>query len=193
MYNRLIRSLTCPEFIEGYILKTLMKNKKFSLIISIIVVLIVIALLVFITINKKGASLSTEQQVGEEQNINNIENTQGAQNTDGVKITILKEGTGDKVAKTGDTVAMSYTGMLVDGTVFDSNIDPKFNHVEPFIFTLGAGQVIEGWDIGVVGMKVGEQRKLEIAPEFAYGATGAGGVIPPNATLTFIVELIAVK
>jgi len=162
------------------------KNKKFGVIVSVLIVLIVIAFLVYITINnKREASPIT----GEENNTN-MENTQ---NVEGVKITVLKEGTGDAVATAGNMVTMGYTGMLADGTVFDSNLDPKFNHVEPFTFTLGSGQVIKGWDIGVAGMKVGEQRKLEIAPEFAYGEAGAGGVIPPNATLTFMVELIAIK
>lgn len=98
-----------------------------------------------------------------------------------------------EVAKSGDVVSMNYTGRLVDGTVFDSNVDPKFKHVEPFVFTLGAGQVISGWDKGIVGMKVGEKKTLVISPEDAYGATGAGGVIPPNATLTFDVELVSIN
>ena len=98
-----------------------------------------------------------------------------------------------EVAKTGDTVSMNYTGRLEDGTIFDSNVDPKFQHVEPFVFTLGAGQVIPGWDKGIVGMKVGEKKTLVIPPEDAYGAAGAGGVIPPNATLIFDVELLAIK
>lgn len=167
-----------------------------GLIISAIVVLAVIGVLVFITINKKEES-AAGNAVGAEQN--NMPNNQ-----DGVKITVLKEGTGD-VAKSGDTVAMNYTGKLADGTVFDSNVDPKFSYINPqtkkemhylvpFAFSLGTGQVIKGWDVGVAGMKVGEKRLLEIAPEFAYGATGAGsGAIPPNATLTFEVELLAIK
>jgi peptidylprolyl isomerase len=116
------------------------------------------------------------------------------QNTqqEGVQVTIIKEGSGD-VAKSGDTVDMNYTGKLADGTVFDSNVDPKFGHVEPFSFTIGAGEVIQGWEVGVAGMKVGEKRTLIIAPEFAYGATGAGGVIPPNATISFEVELLGIK
>jgi len=167
----------------------MLKNKKFGIVISILIVLIVIACLVCITINKKHNS----PVAGEENNIN-MGNTQNVfDNMNGVKITVLKEGTGTQVAKSGDMVAMGYTGMLADGTIFDSNLDPKFNHVEPFAFTLGAGQVIKGWDVGVAGMKVGEQRKLEISPDFAYGASGAGNVIPPNATLTFVVELIAIK
>jgi FKBP-type peptidyl-prolyl cis-trans isomerase len=88
---------------------------------------------------------------------------------------------------------MNYTGRLEDGTVFDSNVDPKFNHVEPFIFTLGAGQVIAGWDKQIVGMKIGEKKTITIAPEDAYGATGIPGAIPPNSTLVFDVELLAIK
>lgn len=96
------------------------------------------------------------------------------------------------VAKTGDTVSMNYTGRLADGTVFDSNVDPKFGHVKPFEFTLGAGQVIAGWDKGIVGMKVGEKKTLVIPPEDGYGAKDYGP-IPANSTLTFDVELLAIK
>ena len=99
----------------------------------------------------------------------------------------------ERVTKAGDVVSMNYTGALEDGTVFDSNIDPKFGHVEPFTFTLGAGQVIAGWDKGLLGMKVGEKRHLIIPAEDAYGANGVPPVIPPNATLVFDVELTAIK
>ncbi len=99
----------------------------------------------------------------------------------------------EKVAKVGDVVSMNYTGKLDGGTVFDSNVDPKFKHVEPFSFTLGAGQVIAGWDKGIVGMKVGEKKLLKIAPEDAYGTSGIPGVIPPNSTLNFDVELLQIK
>ena len=109
------------------------------------------------------------------------------QQIEGISVKILQEGTGD-IAKSGDTVAMNYTGKLVDGTVFDSNIDPKFGHVEPFIFTIDSGMVIKGWDLGVSGMKIGEKRNLIIEPAYAYGERGAGGVVPPNATLSFDVE-----
>jgi rhodanese-related sulfurtransferase len=84
-------------------------------------------------------------------------------------------------------VDVHYTGKLEDGTVFDSSLERG----EPFSFTLGAGQVIPGWDIGIQGMMPGGKRKLEISPALAYGKQGAGGVIPPNATLTFEVELLA--
>ncbi len=101
--------------------------------------------------------------------------------------------TEEKVAKAGDIVSMNYTGTLDDGTVFDSNVDPKFKHVEPFVFTLGSGQVIAGWDKGIVGMKVGEKKILKIAPEDAYGAAGIPGIIPPNSALNFEVELLQIK
>lgn len=99
----------------------------------------------------------------------------------------------EKIAKNGDVLVMNYTGSLQDGTVFDSNVDPKFNHVQPFEFKLGAGMVIAGWDEGLVGMKVGEKKTLNIAPEKAYGENGIPGVIPPNSTLVFEVELVNIK
>lgn len=106
----------------------------------------------------------------------------------GLKYVDLKEGTGP-AAKKGDTVEVHYTGWLKDGKKFDSSLDRG----QPFSFPLGAGRVIKGWDEGVAGMKVGGKRKLIIPPDLAYGARGAGGVIPPNAELTFEVELLKIK
>lgn len=99
----------------------------------------------------------------------------------------LVVGTGAE-AKPGDQVTVHYTGWLVDGTKFDSSVDSG----QPYTFTLGAGQVIQGWDEGVAGMKVGGKRKLTIPPDMAYGAAGSPPVIPANATLIFEVELLDV-
>lgn len=100
-------------------------------------------------------------------------------------------GTGAEAA-TGKKVTVNYTGNLVDGTAFDSNTDPKFGHVEPFAFNLGAGEVIAGWDQGVAGMKVGGKRKLTIPASLGYGAQSVGS-IPANSTLIFEVELLKVE
>jgi FKBP-type peptidyl-prolyl cis-trans isomerase FkpA len=100
----------------------------------------------------------------------------------------IQTGEGD-LAEAGRRVSVHYTGWLEDGSKFDSSKDRN----EPFEFPLGRGHVIQGWDQGVAGMKVGGTRKLTIPPHLGYGARGAGGVIPPNATLIFEVELLAVR
>ncbi len=106
----------------------------------------------------------------------------------GLQYIDLVVGTG-RQAGLGDTATVHYTGWLADGRKFDSSVDRK----EPFSFRVGAGQVIKGWDEGVGTMKVGGKRKLTIPPQLGYGARGAGNVIPPNATLTFDVELLGLR
>ncbi|MDH4080689.1 MAG: FKBP-type peptidyl-prolyl cis-trans isomerase [Nitrospira sp.] len=106
----------------------------------------------------------------------------------GLKYLDQAVGTGE-AAVAGKNVSVHYTGWLENGKKFDSSVDRG----QPFSFPLGAGRVIKGWDEGVQGMKVGGKRKLTIPSDLGYGSRGAGGVIPPNATLIFDVELLGVK
>jgi FKBP-type peptidyl-prolyl cis-trans isomerase len=127
------------------------------------------------------------------QNPQNPASVSGSQNSNnfdiqGMKVEVLQQGTGE-AAKKGDKVTVNYVGTLQDGTKFDSSIDRG----QPFTFTLGQNSVIQGWELGVVGMKVGEKRKLTIPPELAYGSQGAGGIIPPNATLIFEVDMLGIN
>jgi peptidylprolyl isomerase len=110
----------------------------------------------------------------------------------GLKITDTKVGDG-ATPKTGQTCVMHYTGWLYENGAKGKKFDSSVDRGEPFEFAIGAHQVIRGWDEGVATMKVGGKRTLIIPPELGYGARGAGGVIPPNATLVFDVELLDVK
>jgi FKBP-type peptidyl-prolyl cis-trans isomerase len=107
----------------------------------------------------------------------------------GLDIKTTQQGTGDQVTKAGDSISVTYTGKLTDGSVFDST---DSHGGTPFTFTLGQGSVIKGWDQGLLGMKVGEERTLTIPADLGYGAQGQGP-IPPNATLIFDVQLVSIK
>ena len=117
--------------------------------------------------------------------LNIINNTANAKE---FLVETIIQGNGE-VAKSGMRVSVHYTGKLSDGTVFDSSVERD----QPFVFTLGQGEVIKGWDLGVDGMNIGGIRQLTIPPEFGYGVLGAGDIIPPNATLIFDVELLSVS
>lgn len=117
-----------------------------------------------------------------------LENNQVITMANGLKIEDVKIGTGD-VAVKGALISVHYVGTLTDGKKFDSSRDRG----APFVFPLGQGMVIQGWEQGFEGMKVGGVRKLTIPPELGYGAAGAGSMIPPNATLLFEVELLGVR
>ncbi len=105
----------------------------------------------------------------------------------GLKVETLQAGTGP-APKKGDTVRVHYTGRLTDGRKFDSSLDRN----QPFSFVLGAGQVIQGWDLGVAQMKTGDKVKLTIPSDLGYGAEGYPGIIPPGATLVFEIELLSI-
>ncbi len=107
-------------------------------------------------------------------------------------ITTTHEGTGPGVTA-GQTISANYTGKLQNGTVFDSNVDPKFGHVQPLTFQVGVGMVIKGWDQGLLGMKVGEKRHIEIPADLAYGAGSPSPLIPASSALIFDVELLSIK
>jgi FKBP-type peptidyl-prolyl cis-trans isomerase len=145
--------------------------------------IIVIALLIIVAAGAYFVFRSPQEN--EEQKTNPTPTVSEKQE---MKTEVLKEGSGEAV-KNGDMVTVHYTGTLENGTKFDSSVDRE----TPFSFKLGVGQVIEGWDLGVLGMKVGEKRKLTIPPDLAYGDAGAGNVIPPGATLIFEVELLGIN
>ena len=156
---------------------TILNNMNKKIILSIIIAIMIFGgAYVFSGMNNDNLSEG-----------NLIESVNNNQNNM-LKIDIIVEGSGVE-SKAGDNLTVHYTGMLEDGTKFDSSVDRG----TPFSFTLGIGQVIEGWEKGMEGMKVGEKRKLTIQPEYGYGARGVPGVIPGNAVLIFEVELLAIN
>lgn len=150
---------------------------------KIIVLLLLIAAVSIPACSQKEGTASAEKAPAAQSQA-----TAGAVKTpSGLSYTDLVKGTGASPTS-GKNVTVHYTGWLENGTKFDSSVD----HGQPFTFRIGAGEVIPGWDEGVMSMKVGGKRKLVIPPQLGYGAAGAGGVIPPNATLIFEVELLDV-
>ena len=135
-----------------------------------------------------GSSSDSDLNTGSniETEVNMAEDT--VTTASGLQIKTLVVGTGSK-AELGKTVVVHYTGWLLDGTKFDSSVDRG----TPFEFPLGGGRVIKGWEEGVATMNIGGKVELTMPPELAYGASGAGGVIPPNATLKFEVEFLGQK
>lgn len=165
-----------------------MKNKKgnIGIVVSLIIIACVVGLVIYALLSqsKELNSNPVENKISDTQTTSGIDTKENEQTP--------KTNTMEKVSKNGDVLVMNYTGRLVDGTIFDSNILPEFGHVEPFSFTLGAGQVIAGWDEGLLGMKVGEKKTLTISPEKGYGSR-AVGKIPANSTLIFDVELVSIE
>jgi peptidylprolyl isomerase len=148
-----------------------LRNQRIGLAIIGVLLFALIAFLVYRSVIQPGQN-----------------NKPASQSETGLQMEEIKTGDGP-AAKAGDIVVVHYVGRLTDGTKFDSSYDRN----QPFTFTLGANQVIKGWDEGIVGMKVGGKRKLIIPPALAYGSQGAGSAIPPDSTLVFEVELQEIK
>ncbi|NES99537.1 MAG: FKBP-type peptidyl-prolyl cis-trans isomerase [Sphaerospermopsis sp. SIO1G2] len=173
-----------------------------GIFLSVVFMVLCVAVLVLAQMGGKpdtavAAKLSETEPVTttviEEQNTLIASNNMSEENVistgSGLKYIELEKGSGDVTPQKGQNVTVHYTGTLEDGSKFDSSRDRK----QPFTFKFGIGQVIKGWDEGLSTMKVGDRRKLIIPPDLGYGARGAGGVIPPNATLIFDVELLDIK
>jgi len=154
-------------------------------LITYLIIACIIVPIFFVLISKENQQEKEEPfeltYIDQNNNIQNMEDQ-------GLKIEVLQDGTGEE-AKNGDNVSVHYVGTLEDGTKFDSSIDRG----EPFSFDLGASRVIKGWDLGILGMKIGEKRKLTIPSDLAYGNDGIPNVIPPQATLIFEVELLNIN
>ncbi len=167
-------------------------NNKLAAIIFIIAVAVVLGIGVWY--NNSRPNIVINNQISQTQGAQSAATQQTQQQTqqptqtmNELKITDIKVGTGAEV-KTGDTVNVLYAGSLDDGTVFDAS---SRHGNQPFSFTV-PGQVIQGWNLGIIGMKVGGTRELVIPSSLGYGPQGAGGVIPPTATLHFTIELLSI-
>ncbi len=161
------------------------KNNNLKMWLIVIAIIIVVFGIMFFW--KSAGNSNQNQETGD--NLSNTIDTMSKTLPNGLQIIDEVVGTGAE-ALAGNAVAVNYIGTLANGTKFDSSYDRG----QPFSFVLGVGQVIKGWDEGVLGMKVGGKRKLVIPPDLGYGAQAAGnGVIPPNSTLVFEVELLGVQ
>ncbi len=160
-----------------------MDNKHISrdLLIVLSIVLAGAALLYMYTPEEESPTATTLEN-------SNLTTQEPTMQESDLKVEVTKQGAGEP-AVNGKTLLVHYTGTLQDGTVFDSSI-PRG---QPFPVNLGSGEVIRGWELGLLGMKVGEERTLTIPPELGYGKDGFPGVIPPNATLIFTVSLLGIK
>jgi FK506-binding protein 2 len=154
-------------------------NRKNVLIIIAIILIAAAAIYFWPKQNKTNQPMDNQ---------NNNEQSLNTYYIQGMKVEILKEGVGTE-AKKGDNVMVHYTGTLINGKKFDSSVDRG----EPFPFILGQNRVIQGWELGVLGMKVGEKRKLTIPPQLAYGNQAIGEIIPANSTLIFEVEMVGIN
>ena len=164
----------------------MLDNKQITLLIIVLVG--AGALLAVSGKLKKDDSLENSQPLAQEQGDDSSSQEGYMPKVDGVTIEVLAAGSGNKVVRSGDTIKVHYVGTLQDGTVFDSSVAKN----SPFSFRIGQGRVIKGWDEGLMGMKVGEKRKLTISPEMGYGSQ-ANGPIPANSTLIFEVELLGIQ
>ena len=154
--------------------------RNIILLVSIVAMLIIAGIVLS---RNKIANAPTVENKTEPKN-NQINENKPMQ----LEIKTTQEGTGERQVKKGDTISVHYTGRLIDGTKFDSSVDRG----TPFTFTIGTGQVIQGWEQGFIGAKVGEKRTLTIPAEMGYGSRVVG-TIPANSTLIFDVELVAIK
>ena len=155
---------------------------------SVIILAIVVVIIIIVGIYFLAAPVASNKNQTENMNLQNQANNSVNSNIQGMKVEILKQGTGDG-AKVGDNIVVNYVGTLENGTKFDSSIDRK----QPFPYTLGENMVIQGWEKGLLGMKVGEKRKLTIPPELGYGAQSPSPAIPANSILIFEVELLGIN
>jgi len=170
--------------------KKQMSNSKntMNLIIGLVILALLIAYGIYYSKNKKVEEpVSTNNA-----QVNNTVGGDASQEADQInqmQVSRLTEGTGTKEVASGDTISVNYVGAFTDGKVFDQSVDPK----TPFTFKIGENAVIKGWEVGLIGMKVGEKRRLVIPADLAYGEAGYPPIIPANSTLVFEVVLIGIK